>query len=108
MGHARLENITDESNESCGGRVPEVLEENNISNWLSDHSCHSLANNIACFCLHTKNFPEAKLKSYGLISLAEEVQRQPDIDSVVWLLVMTLMQICNKKGQPEQKEMQNV
>lgn len=63
---------------------------------------------MAAFCHFLKNFAEAKLKSNGLISLAEEVQRQPDIDSVVWLLVMTLMQICNKKGQPEQKEVQNV
>lgn len=103
MDHPRLEDITAERNASCEGPAPEILEESNISNWLSDHSCHILAKNIAYFCPWTKNFPEAKLKSNGLIPLVEEVSKQPDTDSVVWLLVMPLMQIYNEKEQAQHK-----
>jgi hypothetical protein len=69
---------------------------------------------VAAFCpcltspLHKKrNLSEAKLKSFGLMTLAE-ISRQPNIDSVLWLLVVTLMQIYNEKEQAEHGKMQNV
>ena len=37
-----------------------------------------------------------------------EISRQPNIDSVLWLLVVTLMQIYNEKEQAEHGKMQNV
>jgi hypothetical protein len=49
----------------------------------------------------SQNLHEAKLKSFGLISFAEEISRQPNIDSVTWLVVITLMQIYNEKEQGE-------
>jgi hypothetical protein len=42
------------------------------------------------FCAWPKDFPKSKLKSNELISVGEEISRQPNIDSVSWLLV-----ICN-------------
>lgn len=59
-----------------------------------------------CFLHFLRSLPEAKLKSFGLISLAEEISRHPNNDSVTWLLVITLRKICNKKEQGRQKETQ--
>lgn len=48
------------------------------------------------------------LKSFGLISLTKETSEQPSIDSVMWLLVVTLMKIYNEKEQAEQRKLQDV
>ena len=40
--------------------------------------------------------------------MAEDISRQPSIDFVIWLLVITLMQFCKAKGQAGQKDIQNV
>lgn len=50
----------------------EVSKGKNISSWHREHSCDILAKNVAT-CL--KNLPEAKLKSFGLASLTEEILR---------------------------------
>lgn len=50
-----------------------------------------------------KNLPETKLKSFRLMVLAE-VSRQPSVDFVMWLLVVTFMQIYNEKEQVGQRE----
>jgi hypothetical protein len=42
-----------------------------INKWSRDHSCYILGNNAAAFCPYFKSQSEAKLKSFGLISLAE-------------------------------------
>lgn len=47
---------------------------------------------------------ENKLKSFELIALGEDISIQPSIDSVVWLLIITLMQIYIKKTQARQRE----
>lgn len=39
------------------------------------------------------NLSDAKLKSLGLVSLAEEISRSLVLTSVIWLLVITLTQI---------------
>lgn len=49
-----------------------------------------------------ENFPDARLKQFRLIVLAEEILRQPSIDAAMGLLVVTLKQICNKKEKAEQ------
>lgn len=65
-----------------------------LANGLEiDHSCKILAENLAAFCPCPKILPEAKLKSLGLMALAKEISKQADPDCVVWLLVITLMQI---------------
>lgn len=52
---------------------------------------------VALFCPHSKNFPEAKLKSNGLNSLVEENSRQVSIASITQLLVIILMQDYNEE-----------
>lgn len=52
------------------------------------------------FC-HPKNLPEVKLKSLVLLLLAEGMERQPQIDYILWLLLITHMQIYNGKQQTE-------
>lgn len=42
-----------------------------------------LATNLAALCLKPKNLTEAKLKNNELISLAEEISGQPDVESGV-------------------------
>ena len=37
------------------------------------------------------------MKSFELIPLVEETAKQSSIDSVLWLLVVTLMKVCNEK-----------
>lgn len=56
-----------------------------------------LAKNVAAFCSGPKNLPEAELKSNGLISLVEEIPRQSNIDSVIWLLI-TFMLVYTQKS----------
>jgi hypothetical protein len=51
----------------------------------------TLAKNVAVFCPCPKHFSKTKLQSYGQISLAEEIPRQPNIDSIKLLLVVILM-----------------
>ena len=41
------------------------------------------------------------MKSFVLILLAEKISKQPSIESALWLLVLTLMKIFNKKEQAE-------
>ena len=48
-----------------------------------------------------QNLPEAKLKSHGLIAVAEEISSQPSIDCVA-----SVLQIQNKKEQNEQRKIQ--
>lgn len=46
---------------------------------------------------HPKNLPEAKLRSFGLISLAEETSMDSLKLTLLWLLVITLLQTFNGK-----------
>jgi hypothetical protein len=81
---------------------------NRINNWAKEHSCDILAKNVAVSCPHPKNSSEVQLKSNGLISLAEEISRWPNIDSVTCSLAITLVQANNEKEQMGRKEIQNV
>lgn len=45
-----------------------------------DCSCGILAKSVAAFYSCPENLREAKLKSSGLVDLAEEVLRQPSLD----------------------------
>ena len=44
--------------------------------------CEILGKDEAAFQLCLKSLPEAKVKKFGLIPLAEEISKQPTIDSV--------------------------
>lgn len=51
-----------------------------------------------------KKLPEVKMKNFGFMELTEDISRHPSIDYVLWLLVITLIQIDNKKEEAGQKE----
>ena len=74
----------------------------------TDHSWDILVKKVAAVCLCQKSLPESKVKSFGLILLAEEISKQPSIDSIVCLLAITLMKISNEKEQAEKVKLQNV
>jgi hypothetical protein len=67
-------------------------DEKNFNVWPKDYSrifrgLDNLVKNLIAFCPCSKRLPETKLKSFGLIPLAEEISKQPSIDSVVWLVI---------------------
>ena len=64
---------------------------------LRDCSYDILGENVTAFCPCLKSLPEAKVKSFGLIPLAEEISKQPSIDFVMWILMVTLMKIYSEK-----------
>ena len=80
----------------------EVSEERNFCLFVSQKSCDSL---VVAFCPCLKILPEAKVKSFRLISLAEEISKHPNIDSVVWILAVTLMKFYNEEEQAEQRKL---
>lgn len=61
-----------------------------------------LAKDVTSLCPCPKNLPEIKLKSYGLMALVEEISRKSSMDSVVWFLLVTLIQIYIEKKQADQ------
>lgn len=65
-------------------------------------------NNVTVFCTCLKNLPMAKEKSFRLIPLAQEISKEPNIDSALWLLVVILMEIHNEKEKDEQEKLYNV
>lgn len=63
-----------------------------------DRSCDILVGKkLAAFC----PCPEARVKSSGLVPLAEEISQQSSVDSVIWILMLTLMKIYNEKEKAE-------
>lgn len=49
-----------ESHVDYGGPAQELSEGNNNCNWAIEHSCGTLAKNVAALCPHPENLPEAK------------------------------------------------
>ena len=66
--------------------------------WPRDWFGDILVKNVVTFCPCLKSLPEAKVKSFVLIPLAEEILKQSNIGSVIWLLLFALMRICNKRS----------
>lgn len=58
---------------------------------------------MTAFCPCPKFLLEAKLKSFGLMLLAEKISIQSNVDAVLWLLVITFMQIYNEKEKARQR-----
>lgn len=59
---------------------------------------------LPMFCSDPKNLTEAKLKSNELISLVKEISRQHNIESVAWLLIMTLYRSTMKRSKWSRKK----
>ena len=56
-----------------------------------DYSCDILVKKVVTICPCLKSLPEAKMKRFGLILLAEELSKQPSIDCVMWLLAFMVI-----------------
>lgn len=63
-----------------------MSEGNWSSNWAGDNSYDIGRKTVAAFSLIPRACLRLNQKSNGLISLAEEILRQPTIDSGVWLI----------------------
>lgn len=97
------EGSSTESSSDCGAQIKRFQRGIISSKWARDGCDFSGKMSQCCDTVgasrsRPKNLPKAKWKSKGLTSLAEEVSRQPDIDSVMWLEI-TLRQICSEKQQ---------
>jgi hypothetical protein len=83
-----------EYNVVCRVLVQEVAQGNNISNWYRDYCIGSLVKKkiVFPFCICLKNLPDIK-----------ENFKLTNIDSVVWLFIITFKKVNNEKVQEEQK-----
>ena len=88
MGHAsrNMEGSGAESNGDYDGPAQYVSEGKNTSKWPRNCSCGVLVKNVAVFCPCPNNMPEAKLKSFGLMVLAEEISKLPMLHGYYWLV----------------------
>lgn len=66
--------------------------------------CDVLTNNMAAFCPCPKSLLRAKFKSFGINSWVGQISRQPNINSIVWLLIITLMHVYSEKEHVGRKE----
>ena len=65
--------------------------------WPRDHFCDIL-NKVFVLCPCPKSLSEAKVKNFRLIPFTKEISKKPSIDSVMRLLMVTLMKIYNDKA----------
>lgn len=79
-----MEDSGAEDDVKCRGLTQEVSKEKNISKCPRDYSCVILVKNESDFCPCPKTLPEAKLESFGLTALMEEISRY--LVLVVWLV----------------------
>lgn len=71
----------------------------NNSNGLEAIHMKSLMKNMAVFCPCPENLLENNLKSNGLISLVQEISRLHNVESLAWLLLISLMQAYSEQKQ---------
>lgn len=86
-----------------GGSAKVVSEGSRISHWARGHSRDILVKNVSALCPYEDSyvlriFLRLKLRKIGLISLSEEISRQPNSDHAVWLSVGALMQVHSEKA----------
>ena len=67
---------------NSGVLTQQIIEEKNFSMLPRDHFCDILVKKVATFYPCLESLPEAKMKNYVLITVAEEISKQPSIDSV--------------------------
>lgn len=79
-----MEDSVAEGGLNCEVLAQEVSEKMNVIMWPRGHSCDLLAKNVAAFCPCPKRLPEARLKSFRLTELAEEISKYPSINSCVY------------------------
>ena len=67
------------------------------SNGVRSHSWDISAKKLDDSCSYLKNRPEARSDG-ELFSLAEEILRQHNNDYVAWLLIISLLLVCNENS----------
>ena len=103
MGHpsrSRKDSGT-EDDVGCKGPAQEISEGKNTGKWARDRSSDILMRNVAALC-HCPKSAKGKLKSFGIDGIRRGDLRHPSIDPVVWLLMVSLMQIYNEKEKAEE------
>ena len=87
MGHTgrSIEDGGADNNVYYDGQTQEVSEGKNISKWPKGHFFSFLQRRWLLPALCLKNLPEGKLKTFGLMALAEEIS-----DSSVWSVLCGL------------------
>ena len=75
MSHANRNTEVSADNTSTNYDSPdhELLQGKNISKWPKGHCCDILPKIWLGFVIVIKNMPEGKLKSFRLMTLAEEI-----------------------------------
>ena len=98
MGHTSrsLEDRIAKSDLNCQRYTQEVSEKN-FNMLPRDRSCDILVKKVAAFCPCLMSLSKAKGKSFRLISLPDEISKQPSLDYVFWIFVVTLMKNYNEK-----------
>ena len=86
-----------DNNLKCWELVQEVSEKN-FSMLTGNHCCDILVKVVVAFCPCLKSLPKAKVKNFELILSSEELSKQPSIDFVMWILVVTLIKIYNERS----------
>ena len=60
--------------------------------------------NVVAAYPYLNSMPEATLRRFGLMSLPEEIPKQPSIDYIVPILVVTLMRIYDEQEQTDHEK----
>ena len=98
-----MEDIVTESDLKCA-HLDQAASVENFSMWPTDCFCSILVKNMAAFCPCPKSLPGFKMKRFRLIALKKEVSKQPGVNSVVWLLKLTLVKNILMKRSKLRKE----
>jgi hypothetical protein len=78
-----MEDVVAESDLNCTDLTQEVSEMKNFSMLHRDCFCDILVKNVDSFCHCLKSLPEAKVKSFKLITLTKEVSKKPSRNFVL-------------------------
>lgn len=98
MGHtiSSMDEDGVDNNLKCGEQV-QVISEKKFC-MLNKNHCYILVKEVADICPCLKSLHDAEMKNSELILLGEEILKQSNMDSVMWILVLSLMKICNERS----------
>jgi hypothetical protein len=63
--------------------------------WLRDSSCAILAKDLTAFYLCLKSLPEARVKKFRLLVLANKISKQPSIDRLCPVVLKNILMECS-------------
>ena len=85
------------------GLVQEVSEGKNVNVWLRDSSWAILVKDLNAFCLCLKSLPEAKVRKFRLLVLANKISKQPSIDRLCPVVLKNILMECSKISKEKYK-----